>query len=157
MSSFPGLKADIRREIDNLTRLVHSMGELQAQLRSHDPTEFDVRAAGSLLHDFYTGLEKIFRRVALKVDQDLPAGPDWHLQLLQRMATPIEGVRPRILADDQVRRLEEYLRFRHLFRNIYGFELRWELIEPLVEDLDVRFEEIQSQLEEFLASLDGSS
>lgn len=157
MSSFTGLKADIRREIENLTRLVHSMDELRDQLRSHEPTEFDVRAAGSLLHDFYTGLEKIFQRIALKVDQDLPAGSDWHLQLLQRMATRIEGVRPPVLSDDQMRHLEEYLRFRHLFRNIYGFELRWELIEPLVADMSVRFEEIQSQLEEFLASLDGSS
>lgn len=157
MSPFAGLKADIRREIENLTRRVHSMHELRAQLRSPEPTEFDVRAAGSLLHDFYTGLAKMFQRIALKVDQDLPAGSDWHLQLLQRMATRIDGVRPPILSDDEMRHLEEYLRFRHLFRNLYGFELRWELIEPLVEDMGVRFEEIRSQLEDFMASFDGSS
>lgn len=31
----------------------------------------------------------------------------------------------------------EFLRFRHLFRHIYGVELKWERIEPLCMDVDI--------------------
>lgn len=153
MSRFEGLKADVRRETQNLSQLVESMDELRVQLHDREPTEFDVRAAGSLLHDFYTGLEKIFQRIALRVDGDLPTGEDWHLQLLLRMATPIDGVRPRVISDDQMQQLEEYLRFRHVFRNLYGFELRWELIAPLVEAMRDDFHVTESQIEAFMTQL----
>lgn len=124
MSRFAGLKADIDRELKNLERLVRSMSDLVKRIPPQGPTEIELRAAGSLLHDFYTGLEKIFQRIALRVDGDLPVGEDWHLQLLQRMASPLEDLRPQVITEEQAERLEEYLRFRHLFRNIYGFELR---------------------------------
>ena len=45
-------------------------------------------------------------------------------------------------------RLSEFLRFRHLFRNIYGFDLDWSRIEPLLTELPL-------VIERFSASLDG--
>jgi len=69
--------------------------------------------------------KKIFSQIAIKIDQDLPAGEGWHIQLLKRMTIPIEGIRPQVIDEKLENDLEEYLRFRHLFRNIYGFELKW--------------------------------
>jgi hypothetical protein len=154
MSRFAGLKADIEREWKNLERLVLTMDDLLKKASS-EATEIEIRAAGSLVHDFYTGLEKVFERIALKIDGDLPAGADWHVQLLQWMATPLEGIRPAVISDEEAERLEEYLRFRHLFRNIYGFELKWERIKPLAQGLEGLFRSLKAQIAKFKGFLDS--
>jgi hypothetical protein len=41
---------------------------------SNKPDFIEVRASGSILHDFYCGVEKIFERIALSVDMNLPKG-----------------------------------------------------------------------------------
>jgi hypothetical protein len=65
------------------------------------------------------------------------------------MATNIETVRPAVLNHQLARRLDEYLRFRHLFRNIYGFDLEWERCRELLDDLAVTFELLSQQLAAF--------
>ncbi len=52
------------------------------------------------------------------------------------MAIPIKGVRPRVISDELAADLDEYLAFRHLFRNIYGFELKGDRIDRLSEKFD---------------------
>lgn len=116
-----------------------------------------VRTAGGILHDFYCGVERIFRHIAVRIDDDLPDSPDWPVQLLQRMATDIETVRPAVLDHETARQLDKYLRFRHLFRNIYGFDLEWERCRELLEDLPAVFERLARQLvafDEFLQTLE---
>jgi hypothetical protein len=114
-----------------------------------------VRAAGSILHDFYTGVERIFRQIGVRIDQDLPREEDWHIQLLHRMAVPVEGIRPRVIDEKLEAKLEEYLRFRHLFRNIYGFELKWDRCQPLVENLDQVFSDLKEQIDKFESFLNS--
>jgi hypothetical protein len=86
----------------------------------------------------------------------LPKGDDWHIQLLRRMSTDIPDVRPPVISQDLERDLSEYLRFRHLFRNIYGFDLRWALLDRLFRRLPITERDVASQLGQFsgfLASL----
>jgi len=66
-------------------------------------------------------------------DGGLPAGPDWHMQLLRRMAAGLPEVRPAGLDETLERALGELLRLRHLIRNVYGFELDWALMRPLAD------------------------
>jgi len=153
MARFAALKADIDRELRNLERLSRELKEILSTTAEGSPTR--VRAAGSVLHDFYTGVEKIFRRIAVRIDQDLPTGEDWHIQLLQRMAVPVEGIRPRVIDEKLESDLEEYLRFRHLFRNIYGFELKWERCRPLAEKLEKILGDLKGQIEHFKGFLDS--
>jgi hypothetical protein len=154
--SFAVLRADIARELRNVRRLVAEAQELGDRFTDW-PETVRVRTGGGILHDFYCGLERIFRLVATRIDQDLPSGSDWHVQLLHRMATDIETVRPAVLDDAAARQLEAYLRFRHLFRNIYGFELEWDRCRHLLVDLPVMFEALVQRLaafDEFLHSLE---
>jgi len=154
VDKFAALKADIDRELKNLERLTLELNTVLST--TSENTAVRVRAAGSVIHDFYTGVEKIFRRIATRVDQDLPTGEDWHVQLLQRMSVPLEGFRPQVIDEPLENNLEEYLRFRHLFRNIYGFELRWERCEPLSARLHETFADLKEQIgdfEDFLGSI----
>jgi len=154
MDEFAALKADIQRELENLNRLSKEMEEVIT--KAPESTVIMARAAGSVLHDFYTGVEKVFRRIAIKVDRDLPEGEDWHIHLLQRMAVPVPKVRPHVIDKNLESELEEYLRFRHLFRNIYGFDLKWKRFQPLVKKMGKILQELERQIknfEDFLASI----
>lgn len=150
------LKEEIARERTNLNRLVGEARALLQGLRT-EPTVIEIRAAGSIVHDFYTGIERIFERVAVILGPGVPRGENWHTSLLQSMELEIEDARPKVLEHDLAARLHRYLRFRHLFRYRYGYELQWEELRPLIERLEETNEELSFQLEGFVAALESFS
>ncbi|WP_407638053.1 ribonuclease toxin HepT-like protein [Desulfotruncus alcoholivorax] len=40
--------------------------------------------------------------------------------------------------------------FRHRFRNLYGYELEWAKMEPLVKELAATYKAIKDSVEKFL-------
>lgn len=145
---FSPLISELDAERGDLSDLVEEMEKLVNQLEG-TPNGIELRAMGSILHDFYTGLEKIFRLISIEIDGNLPSGEEWHKRLLERMAVEVENVRPPLINDTLKEKLSEYLRFRHLFRGIYGFELNWERCEPLVRKLPEIHKEVEDSLDEF--------
>lgn len=145
---FSPLISEIKVERRNLSNLVNEMESLSAEIKD-EPTGVELRAAGSILHDFYTGLEKIFRLIAVEIDGNIPSGEEWHKRLLDRMAIEVEDLRPPIIDDSLKEQLSEYLRFRHLFRHIYGFELNWDRCRPLVRKLPEINRELSESLDKF--------
>jgi len=143
------LKKDIEIELKNLQRLTEEMEELMSKLPK-PPGFIETRAAGSILHDFYCGIEKIFERIAVVIDQKMPEGEDWHKQLLKQMATPLEGIRKEVIKEDLFLELKEYLSFRHLFRHIYGFNLKWEQFSRLCYSIDFLKEKLKFVVTDFL-------
>lgn len=142
------LMEEIKVEIENLERLSGEMQEL-IKRSGEKPDFIEARAAGSVLHDFYCGAEKIFERIALQIDGKLPKGDDWHTELLLQMSRPAEGTRDAIIGHELLENLKQYLRFRHLFRHIYGFELRWERFRNLALSLPFTLDELTNALEKF--------
>ncbi|MHB0878373.1 MAG: ribonuclease toxin HepT-like protein [Anaerolineae bacterium] len=142
------LIADLELELQAISRVTDE----SRWLLGRTPDVVDalyVRAGASILQDFYTGAEKIWRRVADEIDGRLPAGSDWHTQLLSRMTVGIEGVRPAVIGADLAERLREYLRFRHLARGIYGFSLDWERIRRLLQPLPELLEALAADVRHF--------
>ena len=142
------LTKDIEIELENLQRLTTEMLELISRL-SEKPNFIETRAAGSILHDFYCGVEKIFERIALSIDHKMPEGEDWHKQLLKQMTIPKEGIRKEVIKEDLFIELKEYLSFRHLFRHIYGFNLKWEQFSQLCYHLKDLTEKLKRSLMDF--------
>ncbi|RKY58462.1 MAG: hypothetical protein DRP95_05940 [Candidatus Latescibacterota bacterium] len=142
------LQEEIRVELRNLERLSKEMGQLLTKV-GDELSFIEVRAAGSILHDFYCGVERILKRIALSVDGNLPQGEEWHNELLLQMARPVEGVRKAVIDDELLQKLKEYKRFRHLFRHIYGFELRWERFRGLCIAMSETLEKIEYNLRTF--------
>lgn len=116
--------------IKNIYQEIFSLEEIYAQIeplikKAEDAKEekvFYKRAAGSILHDFYTGIEKIFCNIANKIDKGTSKTEDRHIKLLINMSESKKD-RPEVISQELMEELKEYLGFRHLFRNIYGTEL----------------------------------
>ena len=64
------------------------------------------------------------------------------------------GVRPRVISEELAADLDEYLSFRHVFRNLYGFELKGDRLARLSERLDGVARRFEQEIETFLAALD---
>ncbi|HEV7796554.1 MAG TPA: nucleotidyltransferase domain-containing protein [Pyrinomonadaceae bacterium] len=146
------LKNEVALELNNLHRLVD---ESKAILNSssEEPSSVELRALGSIVHDFYTACERIFERVAVYLGPGVPVGDNWHVSLLRSMELPIEGKRPAVIEHQLAWRLVDYLRFRHLFRHTYGYELKWEKLQALVERLETTRTSLSQQLDEFVLAL----
>lgn len=106
------------------------------------------------LHDFYTGLERIFYHIATNVDGSVPVTREWHRELLCQMGTALPQVRPQVLSPETIKALDEYLRFRHVVRNVYTFEFEPQRIERLVKQLGQCFDGVRDELLAFAGFLD---
>ena len=139
------LAQQIREELHQL-ELLAQRAETWLQGRRDEPAPLEIMGAGKIIHDFYTGAERIFERIAVQMDDYLPAGLHWHTDLLGQMERPWGEKRAAILDHGLALRLHRYMRFRHLFRHTYGYELVWEELRPLVEGLPSILADLRSRL-----------
>ena len=148
------LAGRIRQDLHELERVVTRVERaVQARHRSADEDLF-LDSAALNLHDFYTGLERILTHIASTVDQSVPSGSDWHRELLRQMTVEIAGLRPQVLPVDVAADVDEYLRFRHVVRHIYAFELEPERVERLASRLRPTFRDVETALMRFAAFLE---
>lgn len=146
------MKTLVGEELRNLERVAEEMDQLLARM-PEEPTFIELRAAGSMVHDFYNGIERTFERIAVTLEGGLPAGEHWHTLLLEQMEAERPGGRPPVIDHALEVRLLDYLRFRHRFRHTYGYRLEWDKMRPLVEGLSETLELFRQQLASFLDAL----
>jgi hypothetical protein len=146
---WPKLAKQINVEGEQLRRLIEIHSRLLAKCASQPPNEIELSALAALLHSFYTGVENIFKRVAVELDGETPRGEAWHRQLLETMAAPT-SLRGALISESMRDTLSEYLAFRHVFRQAYSFDLRWEKMSGLVLNCEVTFRLLETELEAFL-------
>jgi len=58
--------------------------------------------------------------------------------------------RPALLSAELHDTLLDYLRFRHVFRNAYSFDLDWQKLSPLVLQLEETFQQLETALDKFI-------
>lgn len=128
------LAADIEAELSKLRRLEQDVLQVHDEI-TRDPSRAHIfyENLALKLHNFYTGCERILRMVATELNGALPTGFDWHRRLLERFSVEREG-RPALLSTTTAQHLQEYLAFRHIVRNLYGFELDTARLERLVDN-----------------------
>jgi hypothetical protein len=142
------LVAEIRAELDKARLLARESSTV-----IDDGSTTARRALGSILHDYYTCCERVFRAIAVEVNGGFDDSPQWHRALLGRMATPLEAVRPAVITQELAADLEEYLAFRHVFRTIYGFELKGDRVARLARALPSVCERFVTEIERFLHAI----
>jgi len=62
------------------------------------------------------------------------------------MGIAISKLRPAVLSQKTIEDLDEYRRFRHVVRNVYGFEFDLKRIEPLIDRLDSCYTRVKYEL-----------
>ena len=144
-----GLISEIEKELESLEELRKELKEIK-----NKSSLIFRRSAGSILHDFYNCCERIFKKVAVEVNGGYEDAEKWHKALLFKMTIPIKGIRPAVITEELAAELDEYLSFRHVFRNIYGFELKGERITYLSGKFDKTAKRFITEIRRFLSFLE---
>ncbi|MFQ5753485.1 MAG: hypothetical protein ACE5HI_15960 [bacterium] len=145
----PVLIAEIHDELSKLNKLVDKLAK-QKQL---DKDEESLDSAALRLHNFYTGCERIFKLIASDVNDYVPDSWDWHKRLLTQMSLELEGIRPAVISEIVRNDLQELLAFRHIVRNIYGYELDQKRVEHLVTLTKATFPNFVNDIKKFIEYL----
>jgi ABC-type transporter Mla subunit MlaD len=158
IESYLVLAERIRKELDDLERLVARANRAVSTAKKN-PQDADLflDSASLNLHDIYSGFERIFKQIAATVDGTVPTGAEWHREILEQMGLDLPRVRPPILTREAIQSLDEYLRFRHVVRNVYTFSFDPERIGRLVKELDAVFEKLKQELSAFADFLETVS
>ncbi len=146
------LEAEAKEEFEKIKALVVEISNILAKEKFTVSISKPV-LIGALLDNFYRGIERVFEIIVRDIDGSLPQGDDWHKKLLRLVTIEISGLRPAVIEEPTYHYLEEYLRFRHLQRNIYGYLLEWERMEHLVQNLPVVMDKLDKSLHDFFANL----
>lgn len=148
------LAGRIRQDLSELERVVERVERAAAARRQHRAEDLFLDSAALNLHAFYTGLERIFTHIASSLDRSVPAGSDSHRALLRQMAVELPGIRPAVIADATADAVDEYLRFRHVVRHVYAFQLEPERVERLADRLRPTFRDAAAELGAFATWLE---
>lgn len=148
--SKPGLilSARILIELNELAFLVDRAKQGWNKARSLND-DYYLDGVALNLHGFYSGIEKIFEKIAATVDGSVPTAANWHQELLSQMSMEIPQIRPAVISDGARDMLEDYRGFRHVVRNVYTFHLNPEKMERLIAMVDTVLERLTVELTAF--------
>jgi len=145
----------LKDELTNfIERELKNINSLKLELESCKGNSHTIRRAkGSILHDFYNGVERIFELITENINGKTTLNGQWHKRLLYQMTAEIKDIRPIVISNNLAAELDEYLSFRHLFRNIYGFELDSNRLDVLIEKFPSVISKFENEIKEFISKL----
>lgn len=141
------LKSLIEKELGNIETLKEEIKPYISDIKMK-------RLKGSIFHDFYNACERIFKWIAKDINGDFNPSEQWHKELLFRMTIKIADVRPAVISEELAADLNDFLQFRHLFRNIYGFELKSDLLDRLIDKFDRTASQFVEEIRKFIKESD---
>jgi uncharacterized protein YutE (UPF0331/DUF86 family) len=146
--------SEVEKELSLIDRAVEVIEKRLRALKSKTDTEDFSAYTESLainIHGFYEGIETIFEKVTDFTGEEKPSGPEWHMELLERMTLPIKRLRPDVISVETAKRLDTYRAFRHKVRHIYGFMIVPENIITLAEKIKEAYKGFKRDLRRFIA------
>jgi hypothetical protein len=140
----------IRETVSELEQVIARVERgIRAAKRHQDDVDLYIDAIALNLHDFYSGLERVFRQIGSIIDRSTPASEGWHRDLLNQMCLDLPTIRPRVLSEQTCAALEDFLRFRHIVRNVYAFRLDGDRVNQLAQKARALHDQIAAELHAF--------
>lgn len=144
------LKSEISAELKELKKLNNELKKLIKEIDIDNPPKTYINSFALIVHSFYCGIEKIFKRIAAQADGKVPNSKNWHKILLNKMSEENKPARGIVISRDLSLTLQRYLAFRHLVRNMYVFKLDWYQFKPLVVEFNQTYLSFKNEIQTFL-------
>lgn len=144
----------IEAELDDVRRAAEKASRAFERARHvGQDADYYLDSTAINLHGFYNGIEGIAR----ELDGGLLEGPNWHRELLSQMTLDLAGLRPAVLRRETAARLDEYLPFRHVVRNLYTWSFDASKLSGLVAGLPEVLTDLEADLTAFGEFLEAAS
>ncbi len=147
------LADDLQQELDEFLTLRSVITNARFRIGDSEPDPFELYAISGILHDLYHGAENICKHIVSEIDRSVPASPASHRELLDQVAKPSPGTRPPVITSETYVLINDYRRFRHVARNVYGFRIDWNKVTPLFDGANTAIETFAADIEKFIAFL----
>ncbi len=131
------LPEDILIEKENIEKTLEVMREA---LSRRNKTYVELSAIGASLHQCYSGMEKIIKRILKARNISTPSSSSSHKDLLNI------SVQQGIISDELLNRLDKFRGFRHFFVHGYGISLNKEELMPLTEEFPEVWEQFVTEI-----------
>jgi hypothetical protein len=141
--------SEIKNELSRLHKLLDTYQTLFDHVQTENPSAVELLALAGILHTFYSGLENIFKRIAIEIDGGFAKTESWHMDLLVNMIVPTDK-RIAVISPELKRRLQFYLGFRHVFRGMYSYDLNWSKMKTLVIESKEILGLVEKELTDFM-------
>lgn len=116
----------IEAEIENIERV---LADLPSPDSLKQLSSLELAGVAALIHNFYNGVENVFKQLLISKGLSIPQGPSWHIDLIEICLAN------QIISQTTSEMLKEYLSFRHFFSHAYSFDVDEERIAPLLEKI----------------------
>ncbi len=104
----------------------------------------ELAAIATCLHNCYSGMENMLKRVVKHLQVPLPNSATFHKDLLDL------AVAQSIVSQELSEALDEYRTFRHFFVHGYGIALQEAPLRPLAQNLPDIWNRFETELENFI-------
>ncbi|MBN1114965.1 MAG: hypothetical protein JXA66_06455 [Oligoflexia bacterium] len=108
------LKQNIEAELKNIEDI---LSRLPGMEDLHKLSVLELAGTSAMVQSFYNGIENILKQCLLSKKIKLPAGRNWHKELL--LLSVSKKIVSRSLAED----LKKFLTFRHFFVHAYAIDI----------------------------------
>ena len=144
----------INDECARIESTVHSIGKAleDIEILPDSARQYVEETIANRLADVYSGIERIFERIANEVDGHLSRGSRWHKNLLEQMTRQRPERQP-VISHETFLLLESLLEFRHKINNIYAEELIYDNTEEHARNIERLYESFSDDLNMFTNSL----
>ncbi len=113
---------------------------LKKTMARPEKDEAELAAMGSFIHNVYTGIENILKRILKFKQIIIPDSPSSHKDLLNQAVTI--GLISPTLSDE----LDDYRGFRHFFVHAYVLFLDEEQLMPLAKNLPAIWQQFDQEI-----------
>ncbi|MDZ7291684.1 MAG: hypothetical protein ONB44_17595 [candidate division KSB1 bacterium] len=127
-------------------RIESTLQALEKVLRRKRRTFVELAAIATCLHNSYSGMENLLKRVLKHLKVSLPDSTTSHKDLLAL------AVEQEIISQELLESLDEYRAFRHFFVHGYGILLQEAPLQPLAQSLPAVWNRFESELDAFITS-----
>lgn len=132
------LVQEITAEKEHIEKTLLALSEA---LNRPEKTIIELAAIGAFLHNIYSGMENILKRILKFKGIAIPGAQSSHRDLLDHSVAA--GVISQSLSEE----LDDYRGFRHFFVHAYGFMLDTEQLIPLAENLPATWAQFETEIE----------
>ncbi len=139
------LKEYCEAEFENIDTVLVELYSVIRQEKD-DYSTAELAAVATFIHNCYNGIENILKRILSLKNIKTKDAPTWHKDLLKTALD--EGIIP----NDLYETLSNYLSFRHFFVHAYSFNIRWDELKPLADNLPETLKEFKTAIYAYLES-----
>ncbi|MCB0190863.1 MAG: hypothetical protein KDJ65_02865 [Anaerolineae bacterium] len=136
---------EIAAEKEHIEKTVLALSKAMSR---PEKTIIESAAIATFLHNVYSGIENILKRILKFKGDTIVSSPSSHKDLLDHSVAA--GVISQSLSEE----LDEYRGFRHFFVHAYGFMLDMEQLTPLAENLPAIWAQFETEIGLFLTRED---